>query len=458
MTLPRAVLAVLLAACIVLLGCHRSNPEEALRAAFRRTTGKIPLPAGTVVLHAPLELAAGAHDVEIAGVYAGSSLSLAADFHGKAAIVGTSVSNVHLSGFRIIGNRAALTPVKYLPPSNVTFANFYDANGIVFTDSTKIVIADVSLREIGGFPVLASHCSGVGIDHVTIQDSGTLNAQGHSNTTGGILLEQGTTNFEIRFCKLERIRGNGIWTHSNYGSALNGDGIIAQNDIRDTPRDAIQVGHAVRVQVVNNHGSDIGFPAAQADLPGGATPVAIDTAGDVSESVYSGNRFEDVDGQCIDLDGFHDGRVLDNSCVNLKPRGAYPLSHEGIVFGNSNPDMRSKNVVVKGNLIQGFGYGGVYLIGRGHQITGNRLIDINRNHCTGDMHIAICAYAPDEPAMLRSGIYLAGHAARPAETESNIIEHNQISGFGMDHWCVGSGPGVMPGLNKIANNTCAGVH
>lgn len=458
MTLPRTSLVALLAACSVILGCHRSSPEQALRAAFRQTSGRIHLPAGTIDLHAPLEFAPGAHDVIVEGDRAGSVLRLAADFRGAAAILGSGVSNVHLSGFRIIGNRAALTAVKYLPPSDVTFANFYDANGIVLTNSKKIVVVDVWIQEVGGFPVLISHCSDVTVDHVTIQDSGTLNAQGHSNTTGGILLEQGTKDFDVRFCKLDRIRGNGIWTHSNYGSALNRDGTIRQNYIQGTPRDAIQLGHAAHVQVMNNHGSDIGFPSAQADLPGGATPVAIDTAGDVSESVYSGNRFENVNGQCIDLDGFHDGQVLDNSCVNLRPREAYPLSHEGIVFGNSNPDMRSENVIVKGNLIQGFGYGGVYLIGRGHQVTGNRFIDINRNRCTGDMHIAICAYAPDEPAMLRSGIYLAGHAARPADTQSNVIEHNQISGFGMDKWCVGAGPGVNLASNKIANNMCAGVH
>jgi Right handed beta helix region len=411
------------------------------------------LPAGTIVLHAPLELAEGAHDIVIDGT---STLRMAADFQGKAAIVGNNVSNVRLSAFSIIGNRGALTTVKYLPPSDVTFASFYDANGILFTDSQKITISDVSLQEIAGFPVLINHSSGIAIDNVTIRDSGTLNAQGYSNTTGGILLEEGTTDFEVRSCRIDHIRGNGIWTHSNYRSPLNRNGIIAQNEIRGTPRDAIQVGHATRVQVTNNHGSDIGVPAAQADLPGGATPVAIDSAGDVSNSVYSGNRFGDVNGQCIDLDGFHDGQILDNSCVNKKPREAYPLSHAGIVFGNSNPDMQSQNVVVRGNLIQGFGYSGVYLIGRGHQITNNRFIDINRNHCTGDMHIAICAYAPDEPAMLRSGIYLAGHAARPANTQSNIIEHNQIGGFGMDKWCISAGPGLKLSQNRIAANTCTG--
>src|SRR5579862_5443346 len=178
--------AALVAVCAIAIGCHRSNSEEALRAAFRQTTGHVQLPAGAIELHAALELAAGAHDIVIEGDPKGSVLRMEKDFRGKAAIVGSNVSNVQLSGFQIAGNRAALTTVRYLPPSDVTFANFYDANGVVFIDSQKIAIRDVAFQEIGGFPVLVSHSSGVTIDHVTIQDSGTLNAQGHSNTTGGI--------------------------------------------------------------------------------------------------------------------------------------------------------------------------------------------------------------------------------------------------------------------------------
>jgi hypothetical protein len=87
----------------------------------------------------------------------------------------------------------------------------------------------------------------------------------------------------------------------------------------------------------------------------------------------------------------------------------------------------------------------------------NRFIDINRNHCTGDMHIAICAYAPQEPAMLRSGIYLASHAERPSATEGNTIEHNEISGFGMDRWCIAAAPGVKLSQNTIRDNACTGT-
>jgi hypothetical protein len=198
----------------------------------------------------------------------------------------------------------------------------------------------------------------------------------------------------------------------------------------------------------------VGYPVAQVDLPAQATPAALDTAGDVSASEYAGNRFEDINGKCVDLDGFHDGRVTGNSCVNLNPAGEYPLSHVGIVFGNSDIDMVPGNVIVTGNLIQGFGYGGVYLLGSGHQISGNRFIDVNRNHCTGDMRIANCNYAPDEPGMLRSGIYLASHAARPAETKGNRVDGNVISGFGMDRWCIAPAPGVELGSNRIGRNTC----
>jgi hypothetical protein len=57
------------------------------------------------------------------------------------------------------------------------------------------------------------------------------------------------------------------------------------------------------------------------DVEGGGIPVAIDTAGNVDQTVYAGNRFEEVNGKCIDLDCFHHGEVSHNSCVN---RGSGP--------------------------------------------------------------------------------------------------------------------------------------
>lgn len=445
-----------LTACLWLSACHQGgpDPERALRSEFRRITGQIGLPAGTIELHAPLQFEPGAHDIEVRGHSSGSTLRLARDFKGRAAIVGSGVTNVRLGGFQVVGDRAEAPTSLYLPGSDTPFVDYYDKNGIVFTDSRGVTIRDVSLKGIDGFPVLVSHSGAVVLEALTIEDSGTLNSRGHSNTTGGILLEQGTKNFAVRHCRIRNICGNGIWTHSNFGSPLNEDGVIAGNEIWGTPRDAIQVGHATRVQVLDNTGGMVGYPAAQVDLPAEATPAALDSAGDVSATIYSGNRFEEVNGKCIDLDGFHDGRVVDNSCINRKPAREYPLSHVGIVFGNSNREMVSRNVMVSGNLIQGFGYGGVYLIGTGHEISGNRFIDVNRNHCTGDMRIPGCNYAEEEPGMLRSGIYLASHAARRSDTRDNTVRGNYISGFGMDRWCIAAGPGVALGRNKIGKNTC----
>ena len=196
------------------------------------------------------------------------------------------------------------------------------------------------------------------------------------------------------------------------------------------------------------------MPSDQVDTGALATPVALDSAGDVADSVYSGNHFTDVGGQCIDLDGFHDGQVTDNSCINQSPLEVYPFLHTGIVFGNSFPDMRPGRVLVSGNVIQGFGYGGIFLIGEDSRIVDNKFIDINRSHCTGKAGVPRCNYALEEPGMLRSGIYLAGHAARPAQTRANVIQQNFVSGFGARQWCVAAGPGVTRAENDIRQNKC----
>ncbi len=426
-----------------------------LRSAFRDPRNHtIRLPPGITELRSPLEFASGARDISIVGDPGGSILRMGEDFQGRAAILGINVTGIRVSEFQIVGARKALASDRYLPPSNVAFAAYYDANGLLFADSRSIEIRNVSLTRIKSFPILISRSTGVSIDGVSIEDSGTLNKQGHSNTTGGVLLEEGCAQFSVKSCHIKRICGNGVWTHSNYGSPLNRDGVIDRNEIVGTPRDAIQVGHAVRVKVVNNSGSQIGVPASQVDTPALATPVALDSSGNVEASVYSGNRFSDVDGQCIDLDGFHDGSVVDNSCVNKKALEAYPHLHEGIVFGNSFPEMHAGGVVVRGNVIEGFGYGGIFLIGERNLIIGNRFVDINRNRCTGGPTPPQCNYALEEPGLLRSGIYLSGHAARPAETRMNVIRDNFVSGFGARRWCIGAGPGVQLASNEIGGNEC----
>ena len=303
-----------------------------------------------------------------------------------------------------------------------------------------------------GFAILASRSRDVSVDRVEIEDSGSRNAAGRNNATGGILLEEGTENFRVTGCTLRNVRGNGIWTHSLYTSPRNRNGRIAGNHLERIARDAIQVGHATLVQVENNTGRFIGFPPELVDVEGHGTPVAIATAGNTDHSVYRGNRFEEINGKCIDLDGFHDGEERTNTSVNRGAAGEYPYGHYGIVMNNSNPDMQSQGVRIVENEIDGALYGGIFVIGSRNLVSRNRLHRLNLAHCPGNT--APCSYAADQPDLLRSGIYLGAGAERPAPAHDNMIEENTISGFGMSAYCIAAAPGVSPGANAIARNTC----
>ncbi len=433
---------------LLLAGCTARPPD------FSQRTGVIELPAGTIELHRELTVAEGAHHLEIRGSASGTSLRAASDFVGRALIYAKGATDLRLTGFRIEGNRAALEKPIGLPTGDVPFARYYLNNGIVIESATHLSIRDVSFREVANYPLLVSASNGVRIDRVTIEDCGSLSPTGHNNASGGILLEEGTRDFEVRQATLRRVRGNGIWTHSFYHSPRNANGVIAENIVEEVARDAIQVGHATHVAVNGNRGGRIGYPVELVDIAAWAVPVAIDTAGNVDQSNYTGNHFEDINGKCMDLDGFHDGEIRDNSCISRKPASEYPWAQFGIVFNNSNPDFESSDVVVNGNLIDGAGYGGLYLLGFHQTITHNRFINLNRDQCTGDRTRPHCDYSSGDAALLDSGIYLVAGAARPARTQDNEIADNEISGFGMRQHCIEAAPGVKLAANRIERNRC----
>ena len=81
-------------------------------------------------------------------------------------------------------------------------------------------------------------------------------------------------------------------------------------------------------------------------------------------------------------------------------------------MNNSNPDMQSRNIRITGNTINGGLFGGIFIIGSGHTVAGNHLAQLNLAHCNEPGPIN-CSYAPDQPDLLRSGIYL-GAGAEPA--------------------------------------------
>jgi len=417
-------------------------------------SGTIQLPPGETHLDRPRERPPHAQDLTLRGHPTGSTLVLNPGFKGPAAIVIDGATNVTVTGFTIEGNRTDLKSDWYLPEHSEPFADYYTGNGILARHTDGLVVRGVQFKHIRAFPLLINACSHVLVESVDIQDSGTLTQSGINNTTGGILLEEGVTHFQIRHANIARITGNAIWTHSYNDSPRQSEGLITGSVITTVGRDAIQIGHATRIRVEHNTGSQIGFPADYADLEHHGTPVSLDTAGNVDYSFYTDNRFTDVNGECINLDGFHDGQVTQNSCQNTRPIETYPALHYAIVFGNNNPAATSSNIVLSNNTLKGFAYGGAFVTGKNNRIENNTFENLNLAQCGTSPTPARCNYALDQPDLLRSGLYLSNNGGRPVTTESNLVKNNIFQGYQIKTHCITAAPGVTLTKNTLTNNTC----
>ena len=84
----------------------------------------------------------------------------------------------------------------------------------------------------------------------------------------------------------------------------------------------------------------------------------------------------------------------------------------------------------------------------------NRLLNLNLAHCNEEAAKFGCYYAPGEPAMLSSGIYLGQRAERPAPARGNLVEDNEITGFKMAQRCIGGAPAILPEWNTVRRNRC----
>jgi hypothetical protein len=352
------------------------------------------------------------------------------------------------------GNREGIEKPVPLAPTDVPFSRFYRNNGILIEDSTGFRLENVDFTNIANFPVIVSHSDGVVVTHVAISNSGSRNDKGRNNTSGGILLEQGVKNFTVADSTFHDIRGNGVWTHSCYQSPRNLHGKIAGNDFANIGRDAIQVGHASDVLVAGNTGRRIGFILDEVDLENMGTPVGIDTAGKVDHSTYENNHFEEVDGKCIDLDGFFDGTIRANTCINRGKPEDYPYGNFGIALNNTSIEMQSKNILIEGNTLDGMKFGAIFVIGSGHRILHNHLRHLNEAHCNETHAKFGCIAIVNEPGFLESGIYLAARANRPGPATNITIEDNVISGWKMAKDCIRAAPGVSMANDRIQGNRC----
>lgn len=435
------------------LSCF-SSTESSLQRQLNKGAGVVTLPDGVTELSRELRVPPNAAGLEIVGGK-DSVLRAAPRFNGRAILMIQNSSRIKVRNFGIEGNRAEMDRPADLPPASVGFLNHFQGSGILIDESKDISIDNVSVTQIHGFAVIASRVKKISISKLKVEESGSLNSRGRNNTTGGVLLEEGTDDFSVRDSTFRKVLGNAVWTHSTYLSARNLGGVIANNRFDLIGRDAIQVGHANRVRVEGNTGRYIGYPFNVVDVEGGGTPVGVDTAGKVDEGVYTKNKFDEINGKCFDLDGFHDGEVSENVCTNRGPAADYPHGHYALVMNNANQEMESQNITIRDNVFDGTRFGGIFVIGKNHKITGNKLLNLNKWHCNEGLPDMKCAPVPNDPTLTEAGIYLGVKAERSAPAKGVVVEGNQITGYKMSTKCVLMSPNLPAGDNTVRNNRCS---
>lgn len=374
----------------------QQNPEARLRTALETKTGAVTLPTGTIEISREITLAADAHDLNITA--ANTTIKAASTFRGRALLVLPAGKNIAIHDLSLDGNRAAFPEPLGPPPPTAMLSRVVANNGIVAEGVQGLEIDGLKAIQIAGFPVLINGGRNIHIRDAVITDSGTLDPAGHNNGSGGIVLEEGVTDFEVAHALFGKIRGNGIWIRSTGSgtTATAARGVISDSEFTILARAAIELSHATAITIENNTGHMIGFPGEEAVTSGAILPAAISASGNVDHTAIRNNSFDQIAGRCLTLEGFSDGEVTGNTC-------AEDLFNAFVIRGTAN------------------------------HITGNHLTGLNHAH-------------RDQPESLRAGIYLAIGAS------GNTLDGNDISGYGMAQHCVG-GPGVD--ANKVSKNLCS---
>jgi parallel beta-helix repeat protein len=242
-------------------------------------TGVVTLPAGEFEISREIMLPGDAHDLEISG--SNTTLKASAEFRGRAMMVVLNGKNIRIHGLVLDGNRDAVGRMYSLPPLGTMYSRFVPANGIIAENASGLEIADVKANRFAGFAILINSSKAVRLHDIDVTASGSFNATRHNNGTGGIAIEESTTDFEIRRCAFGTIRGNAITIRSSES------GRIVENEFRSIAREAVHAERTTGVTIENNHIEQIGFPVEEVDAPGAL---------------------------CMRLDQFNGGTVKDNTC------------------------------------------------------------------------------------------------------------------------------------------------
>lgn len=233
------------------------TPETLARKALTARTGTVTLPTGVIEISREIVVPADAHDLLIRA--SGTTLKASPAFRGRALLVLSGGLNISVRNLSLDGNRDAIGRMASLPPAGTMYSRVLANNGILAEGVTGLDITQVKAKNIAGFAVLINGGLGAKLTEIEITESGGYNAQHRNNRTGGIALEEGAADFEIRRCLIGGIRGSAI--------TLRGvkRGVIRENELNVLARDAVSAENVTAVTIRNNHAREIGYPTADFD-------------------------------------------------------------------------------------------------------------------------------------------------------------------------------------------------
>ncbi len=341
------------------------SPETLLRRALTAKTGTVTLPTGVIEISREITLPPDAHDLDIRGV--GTTLKASDAFRGRALISVPAGRNIKIRDLTLDGNRDAVAHIAELPPAGVALSRFVAANGVIAENVTGLEIGPIKATSIAGFTVLVSASHQIRIHHADITGSGGWNSKRRNNGTGGIAIEEDSSDFQIDGSLFGAIRGSAITVLSS------SRGKILENEFRAVARDAIVVRKGSGIAITRNHADQIGVPLEEVDSRGAL---------------------------CMRLESFDDGEVTENSCAETL-MGALSISgarnairgNHFTGLNNAHSDVAgiflaegSKNITVEANELSGSGMS-LHCVGAAPQVApgANKIL---KNDCSDETSVA----------------------------------------------------------------------
>ena len=362
--MKRRLLLLVFAAAMSLTAAD--SPEVLLRRALSARTGVAVLPSGTIEIAREIALPPDAHDLEIRG--SGTTIKASDTFRGRALIFIPAGKNIKIRDLTLEGNRDLVGRMATLPPAGTMLSRFVASNGIVAEAVTGLEIGPLKATHIAGFAIIANSSHNVHIHHVDITESGGMSPQRKNSGTGGVAVEEASTDFEISGCLFGAIRGNGITVRSSER------GKIFENEFRAIARDAISVTQGASIAINDNHAEQIGIPLEEVDAPGAL---------------------------CMRLERFTGGQIIANTCSEAL-LGAVSINGTDVkIAGNHFTGLNvshrdtpgiylasgSKDITVDANEISGSGMS-VHCVGKAADVltSSNKVL---KNDCSDEASVAM---------------------------------------------------------------------